>query len=396
MKHSSIYYTILLTTSLILWSCEKYDDSELRDKIQNLENRIENIEKQIQVINTSINSIQTIINVLQTNKHITKIENLKSGYILTFSDNSQLVLNNGKDGKNGKDAPVINVRWYNGYLYWTQTIDGVTSWLKDINDNMIPATGMNGITPLLNVDSDGYWIVSYDSGNSFDKILDLTNKPIKARAEENNSYFDSFTILNNDLTITLKDGTELSIPIGKISPYKAIDLGLSVLWSSANYGATSSDNPGGLYLWGDVNNNGIIAFYDAPNTTSISGSTYDIVRKNLGNKWRTPTRTEQTELISKCIWTRSTLNGVLGMKVTGLNGNSIFLPPTGYALPKSGSIGDMQIVDQAGGYYWTGDSHIINSSRFAYYFYYNNTSYYYNTSLNTSVGKMAIRPVREL
>ena len=43
-----------------------------------------------------------------------------------------------------------------------------------------------------------------------------------------------------------------------------------------------------------------------------------------------PTRAEQDELHNSCTWTRTTLNGVNGCRVTGPNGNSIFLPAAGY------------------------------------------------------------------
>ena len=45
-----------------------------------------------------------------------------------------------------------------------------------------------------------------------------------------------------------------------------------------------------------------------------------------------PTLDEQEELLSKCTWTWTTQNGVNGYKVTGPNGNSIFLPATGWFL----------------------------------------------------------------
>ena len=59
----------------------------------------------------------------------------------------------------------------------------------------------------------------------------------------------------------------------------------------------------------------------------ISGNVnYDAARANWGGTWRLPTKTEMQELIDKCTWTWTTQNGVKGYKVTGPNGNSIFLP----------------------------------------------------------------------
>jgi hypothetical protein len=55
----------------------------------------------------------------------------------------------------------------------------------------------------------------------------------------------------------------------------------------------------------------------------------DAATANWGAAWRMPTHEEQVELNEKCTWTKSTLNGVKGYKVTGPNGNSIFLPAAG-------------------------------------------------------------------
>ena len=46
----------------------------------------------------------------------------------------------------------------------------------------------------------------------------------------------------------------------------------------------------------------------------------------FGGRWRMPTDTEFTELIFKCTWEETTLNGAVGHLVTGPNGNSIFFP----------------------------------------------------------------------
>jgi len=60
-----------------------------------------------------------------------------------------------------------------------------------------------------------------------------------------------------------------------------------------------------------------------------------------------PTKAEQDELRNNCTWTWTTQNGVEGYKVTGKNGNSIFLPAAGYrngsSLSRAGSYG----------YYWS-------------------------------------------
>ena len=63
----------------------------------------------------------------------------------------------------------------------------------------------------------------------------------------------------------------------------------------------------------------------------ISGNPqYDVARKEWGDLWRMPTYEEQEELLNNCSWELTTENGFNGYKVTGPNGNSIFLPAAGY------------------------------------------------------------------
>lgn len=385
------FMVILMSVNFVACNNE-YDDSEIWDKINSLDERISQIENSLKTYNENISSLNVIVKALQNNLFIKSVSSTVNGYIITFSDNTTATITNGE---NGKDAPVINVRYYNGRYYWTQTINGVTEWLYDNDGNMIPTSGIDGSTPLLNVDTQGNWIISYDNGVTYNNINDKNGNPIKAVGKDGDSFFYSVKVTKDELFIELADGTEFVIPLGEQLPYKAIDLGLSVRWASFNVGASSATEPGELYLWGDANNTGIFGFYEAPNFNKICGTEYDVARTSWGGNWRMPTQTEQTELIKKCTWIRATVNGVRGMRVTGSNGNSIFLPPTGYRVPKSGPLGSSQLVDETSGYYWIGESYSDNSLRFGYVFYYNDNSYYYNASWNTSFVKMAVRAVKE-
>ena len=68
----------------------------------------------------------------------------------------------------------------------------------------------------------------------------------------------------------------------------------------------------------------------------------DAAAVNLGGKWRMPTETEVTELVNMCTWEWTSVNGVNGCKVTGPNGNSIFLPASGPFWGNWGSIGPLR------------------------------------------------------
>lgn len=84
----------------------------------------------------------------------------------------------------------------------------------------------------------------------------------------------------------------------------AIDLGLSVKWGKCNL---KSDKP-------EDNSFGFSKYSDSA------------VAKEWGLGWRMPTKEEFEELIAKCKIELASINGIVGEKVTGPNGNSIFIP----------------------------------------------------------------------
>lgn len=130
-----------------------------------------------------------------------------------------------------------------------------------------------------------------------------------------------------------------------------VDLGLSVKWATCNVGATSPSKQGFRIVWGETKrksfstwgnyllkscgndiNNMIFTKY---NTYSRFGtidykttleSIDDAASQNWGGRWRTATKAEWEQLISRCTWNWTSMNGELGYMVTGPNGNSIFLP----------------------------------------------------------------------
>ena len=80
--------------------------------------------------------------------------------------------------------------------------------------------------------------------------------------------------------------------------------------NSATYGLSISELQSQGYIDGEGNLN----------------PQYDAATANWGGDWRMPTKAELNELLNNCTWTWTTQNGHKGYKVTGPNGNSIFLP----------------------------------------------------------------------
>lgn len=162
-----------------------------------------------------------------------------------------------------------------------------------------------------------------------------------------------------------------------ISTDRKVDLGLSVYWAGWNVGASSPKGYGKCYAWGETTaksdySHSSYQYFDGNSNVNISndicGMEYDVARAQWGGNWRMPTKTECQELIDRCDWTWVTYNGISGYKVTGPNGNSIFLPAAGYR-------GDSWLYDIASyGYYWSGSLGESDSNG-AYVLYFNSSGH---------------------
>lgn len=132
-----------------------------------------------------------------------------------------------------------------------------------------------------------------------------------------------------------------------------VDLGLSVKWATSHVGADYPEDYGDYFAFGETepkddyswetykwcegtdntltkycnrSNYGYNGFTDNDTVLNLED---DAAHVNWGGAWRIPTIEEANELRKNCTWTNMVMNGVKGSKVTGPNGNSIFLPSAG-------------------------------------------------------------------
>ena len=157
------------------------------------------------------------------------------------------------------------------------------------------------------------------------------------------------------------------------NPADWVDLGLpnGLLWAKCNLGANSPEEFGDYYAWGEiqpksvydwsthkyctVNNYGDLRAYTKYNTRSSHGIVDNLTKLQtmddaassvLGDGARMPMHGEWEELIKNTTSKWTTLNGVKGRLLTGPNGNTLFLPATGYRL-------NDYWKENEGNYYWT-------------------------------------------
>lgn len=152
-----------------------------------------------------------------------------------------------------------------------------------------------------------------------------------------------------------------------------VDLGLpsGTLWAICNVGATSPEDYGDYYAWGEIqpkdyynwspyqycngSPNTLIKYCNrssygyngfTDNLTTLQPED-DAATTNWGAGWRMPTREEWIELYNNTTVTWTTQNGVKGRLFTANNGNTLFLPAAGHRWDDE--------LHYAGihGYYWS-------------------------------------------
>lgn len=114
---------------------------------------------------------------------------------------------------------------------------------------------------------------------------------------------------------------------------EAVDLGLSVLWASANLGADRSYQAGLYYFYGVPDRDATLSSVSGKlPQNDIAGTSLDPAHVELGDGWSSPTQKQILELINSCTWIKSSLNGYNGYEVHGVGdyyGNYIFIPLAG-------------------------------------------------------------------
>ena len=138
-----------------------FDDSDLRNSIDDLNNRVQALEDFQKKVQSDINSLQELIQKIQSQVTVDRVDtNTDGSYTIYFSDNTEVTIRNGKDGKDGQDGN-----------------DG-----KDGQDGNDGKDGQDGLTPptiivMLGEDGVYYWGYQYPDGSK-ELILDETGKPI--------------------------------------------------------------------------------------------------------------------------------------------------------------------------------------------------------------------------
>lgn len=205
-------------------------------------------------------------------------------------------------------------------------------------------------------------------------IAHLVKAQLKLYVYESNGETTEFIASNVDSIAFTAPGTYPINP--KTEEY--VDLGLSVRWATCNVGATTPEQFGDYFAWGEIDTKD---YYDIDNYKWCNGTSGtltkycmsksngkvdnktqldlvdDVANVDRGGRWRMPTENEFKELLENCTITWTDSNGIYGCElVSKINGNSIFIPAAGYYYYN-------EMDCDYFGYYWTSSLDTNNSDR---------------------------------
>lgn len=249
------------------------------------------------------------------------------------------------------DAQLSRGRAYHMYASWDgfrlQFQDGTVAKRISLGESSLTIeVGTNNRAVYLNGSDDGY------------NVSSSSEAVATAFASGNILYVNGIGAGECDITVTGNSGQEpgvlhVTVTGGDTHKVEYVDLGLpsGIKWATCNVGASSPEEFGDYYAWGEVETKDIYSWgtYKWCNGSKTSMTKYctsssfgtidnttvlepedDAAHVKLGGNWRMPTDDEVAELWQKCTWTWTSVNGVNGIKITSkVNGNGIFIPAAG-------------------------------------------------------------------
>ncbi len=198
-------------------ACQKSDIDELRRDVDDLGHRVTALETQIQQLNDNVAALQTLMNGATVNS----VAEAGGVYTVTLSNGEVLTLTQGSKG--GYIEPKIAID-DEGYWIISVNNDDKFERLKDNQGHDVRAiaqdgetgnTGENGKTPQFRVDSENFWQVSYDGGTNWVYVLNGDQK-VKAdtAAGTTDPFFADVKVEGDKLILKLLEGsTSYEIPI---------------------------------------------------------------------------------------------------------------------------------------------------------------------------------------
>ena len=231
-----LFFALVMGLAIAACTPEAYDDSAIKEQIDNLDERLTKVEEDLATLELNVNAMKTLAEALKTGKYIESVDALadQSGYTITFSDGSSVVVKHGEKGETGETGatgstgaagndgatPTITVK---------ENAEGVLCWYIN-GEEICPV--YEGTPVFSSVDGNLYvtypgeaepvWIGALTGKSIFDSVVvdEENGVVIFTFVGENGQPGDSFTLplaakfeLVIDATVGLTQGqTSVEIP----------------------------------------------------------------------------------------------------------------------------------------------------------------------------------------
>ena len=99
-----LFFALAMGLALAACTPEAYDDSAIKEQIDNLDDRLSKVEEDLATLELNVNAMKTLAEALKNGKYIESVVALgdESGYTITFSDGSSVVVKDGEKGDKGE------------------------------------------------------------------------------------------------------------------------------------------------------------------------------------------------------------------------------------------------------------------------------------------------------
>ena len=132
-----VFFALLMGLAVYACTPVAYDDTAIKEQIDNLDDRLTKVEEDLATLELNVAAMKTLAEALKSGKYIVSYVALEdeSGYTITFSDGTSVVVKHGEKGDKGdkgdtgetgatgaagKDGvtPTVTVKDVDGVLYW--------------------------------------------------------------------------------------------------------------------------------------------------------------------------------------------------------------------------------------------------------------------------------------
>ncbi len=180
-------------------SCDKYDDSAIKESLQQLENRVaalENLRQDVTALKNIVDGLVTVVSCVEKD----------GSYTLVLSDGKTLFVPAQYEPEE-LTIPVVTIVEENDIKYWGYYQNGQVQTLE--KDGKPVSVSNDTVTPQFRVDEDEHLSVSVDNGKTW----------TKTDAKISGGLFSGLVKEDDYIVLTLADGlSEVRVPIYKDKP----------------------------------------------------------------------------------------------------------------------------------------------------------------------------------